>query len=216
MCPYQMDYSIRYLKNRPETIILKDIALNGSSTKYSVEQRVKDQISHGSVYNGFPPLINKQYIEEEFRQKWRTGQESVIYQITFKGLSAIIPNITSQEKFYREYNELTLPERYGSLLPLIFGKWNYLEERELIKIAQKRVESTFSYFPTKEEACESFFLDDLPTDLKTLEKWNKMSYDDSDIRKFVIGRLKTQIENLETQINDKQVLLQFFNREKGE
>jgi hypothetical protein len=38
MCPYKMDVRTYLLADLPEVKVLRDIALNGSSTKYSVEK----------------------------------------------------------------------------------------------------------------------------------------------------------------------------------
>jgi len=209
MSPNSIDFTMLVFPNHPDVIILKNIALNGDSTKYSVEKHLKEdkkKLSHGTIYKVFDTLIEKGYIEEKSRKKGRNPNlETITYQITFKGLSVIYRRINSSEFF-----ENNLPEKYSPLLPLIFGKWNQFKKKGLEKVAEERLKSAIGYSKTEEEINESFYLDELPTDPKTLRKWKGVLRDDPDIGNWVIERLKPQIEKLDKVLREKQELRKFL------
>jgi DNA-binding PadR family transcriptional regulator len=212
MPPYEKDFVTFLIVEEAHVKVLRNIALNGISTKYSVKKRLKgtkNELSHGTIFNAFNKLLQKGYIHEVRRKKGRNPNvDTVYYTVTFKGLSVVFHNLSHHNKYIKEYDGKILPERYASFLPLIFGNWKKIKDKGLEKFAQDWLETIFLNFPKPEEVNYLFFRGPPPADLETFNNWAEFIRETKEITQDVIETIKEEIETLEKDLKHNQEFLQ--------
>jgi DNA-binding PadR family transcriptional regulator len=200
--------------------ILRFFALNPPSNKYVVEQKINahrklkglKQFSHGLIHKVFKMLLDRGYIEIVSSSMWKTGKQTVIYRLTFDGLSAIYDKL-DEEKWSARVERTGIPvfvSNHNSLLPLIFGKWNYFEEKRIDRLAKEHLDKVFSSYLTLDEVYETFFLTKPSVDAETAEKWMEALKADPDIRNYIIEKLRGRLYGLEEMKNELKSMLQGF------
>jgi hypothetical protein len=200
--------------------ILGYFALNPPSNKYVVEQKINahrklkglKQFSHGLIHKVFKVLLDGGYIEEVSSELFKTGKQTITYQLTFDGLSAIYDKL-DREKWSARVERTGIPIHvliHSSLLPLIFGKWNYFEKKRVDEIAKKHLDKVFSSYLTLDEVYEAFFLIKPLVDEETIDKWTEALRDDPEIRDYITQKLRGKIIELEEKKNELESMLQRF------
>lgn len=209
-----MDYVLEFVVDENADCmrdILRYFTLNPPSKKYSVENKLR-QFSHGLILKVFKVLLDRGYIEEVSSKPFKTGKQTVIYGITFDGLSAIYDKL-DRDKWNARVDKIGIPVfvyNHSSLLPLIFGKWSHFEEKRVERIAKEQLDKVFSSYLALDEVYEAFFLTKPKADAENANRWIEALRDDPDIRSYAIEKLRSRMNDLYEKKNELESMLQGF------
>jgi len=179
--------------------ILESLAQHDGLTKYRVETETR--IAHGTVFKAFEELIHKGLIKEKSSKLWRTGKQTVTYELSFGGFAAIYPRIRRLGYLNRKAGKKTFYERFSHFLPLILGKWNHFKEHGLQDVAASRLEYSLLQAMNPEEIYTLFFL--YPFSDRSLQQiWLNMIREDKEIQQKCTNLTNNLISYHQGQINE--------------
>ena len=78
--------------------------------KYDVHKKIKDQgfknTHYGTIKKRIRILQETGYLKEVGMRKTQPGNEGILYETTFKGMSAMETSITDLDEFFRKLDEI--------------------------------------------------------------------------------------------------------------
>ena len=104
--------------------------MEGPKTKYDVEKGTK--VNHASVFEAVNNLHKLGALEGQIIGTTRTGLPKTNFGLTFFGLITVLKNID-----VKNYKKII--HNWKHLEPILFGRWNYFEE----KVGRKETENFF-------------------------------------------------------------------------
>ncbi|MDP2900069.1 MAG: PadR family transcriptional regulator [Candidatus Bathyarchaeota archaeon] len=101
--------------------MLLDLAVNGPATGYTLAERIK--IPRSSAYDGLKDLLKQGCVVFHIDSDWGGVLEKKEYSLTVRGVVTALSLTDTREEVD------AVAERWGGLIPLVLGKWNYLKNK---------------------------------------------------------------------------------------
>lgn len=130
--------------SRKQAEVLEHIVKSGPRTEYSISKEL--HLSTGTLHYTLEELEKKQLLRVEFKGKARTGLTIKEYHLTVRGVAVTLGLTSTREEVD------AAAERWGSLIPLVLGKWDYLKEKAGEGKVHSRLDITTKAFLSPELA----------------------------------------------------------------
>jgi len=192
--------------------VLEGLAKKGPTNAYKVAKITGKAYSF--VFNSLKELKRRKMIILKGKEKTEKGTTANIYDLALDGVLLILHREMSsprddwdRSKFIR-----TIIERYGCLLPLVFGKWAHFERMKVEKTAMFRLKvlvDTYSrdrwylkkgtgiipWMESEEQICWFFYFQFNHFNFE--ESWLNALKKDKEIHEYVIKQMRDYQKNLE-------------------
>ena len=190
---------MRRLLSKRDAEVLLAIACQGRLGRYRLASELG--ISYSTCDVSVKRLSKRGLLRASGRKRWRTGLPMRTYELTVKGLCAVL----DREKARESIDEIITSNR--ALLPLVFGKWNFFRENDLERVAMTRLiravheamsekllaikrgrEIPLTYTP--EYVTEQFYrLDGIVGPEKDFPRWVEAMSEDPELREYALRLL---------------------------
>ena len=193
------------------------IAKIGPTNGYAISK--KSGRAYSFVFNSLKEMEKRKLAVLLRREPTKRGTKSKIYDLTFDGVLLVLKNVFYLPDMKIDKIDFSnIIKRYGSMLPLVFGKYEYfkeigLENMYLLRlniIVRGYTRSSFrkgtGYYPWLEKAeqiTRYFYLFDFSrlynSFLKNFDPkvWLNALRNDKEIKEYVIEELQQDKKNLE-------------------
>lgn len=215
-------------------IVLKTLAKEGPLNAYQMAKKTRK--TYSLIFNSIKDLEERGMIRLKARQETAKGTVAKIYDLALKGVLTVLREELRDTERWNYHYIRKIIRTYDSLLPLVFGKWRYLDRMSLEEPALYRLkmvadslknrvfergDPTFPGRNMEDKICWFFYFwgyypilqcDSFPGLVPDPKIWKNVWKEDQDIKAYIVKRFKQEQRKLENRSIFVRKILSFMER----
>lgn len=196
-------------------IVLSALAKDGPSNTYQIAKKTGK--TYSLTFNSVKELVERKMVRFEGKKRTIKGTMANVYDLTLRGVLFVLgQEFAAADTDKRNYGAIRkIIHKYASLLPLVFGKWDYFDRNgvgemalcrlKAVVVDQDAFEPEYSWIPGKsmEEKIYWFFyfagflsFPQSPAvyegwcGMEAPQKWMNAWVQDGEIKAFVVKEIE--------------------------